>query len=226
MVPDALIPPEGRTVKCGRCTHQWFTEAPLAVQAEEPPVADFSAALAAATQEEPSPAVEESAIATPQQARQLPAPTVFAIPVLPFKIAAPLLAICWLVVAIYAYFPNGQYGMFSGLYGALGAADTRGVVFEEVNMEKQPAEDGGRTRFVLFGSLANHASETRAVPRVRVELRGGENEVLWSRTYPVDVVVKPGEVYPFRIEDVETSFSDRVVSVVMDVGNNFELVMR
>lgn len=223
MVADAMIPPEGRTVKCGRCANQWFVESavPEAVAAPEPAAPE---PVVAAPIVETPPPVPEAAPVAPAPT-QLPAPQPFALPVKPFMVAAPLLAACWLIVALYAYFPTAQYGLFSGIYGALGASDTRGIVFDEVTMEEQDAGEG-RVRYVLFGSMANHAATARHIPRVRVALKDKDNDVLWSRTYPVDTIVKPGEIYPFRIEDVQTSFAGRVSAVVMDVGNNFELVMR
>ena len=40
------------------------------------------------------------------------------------------------------------------------------------------------------------------------------------------VTVKPGELYPFSITDVEISFADGATAIVVDIGNPFEIAMR
>jgi predicted Zn finger-like uncharacterized protein len=212
MVPDAMIPPEGRTVKCGKCAHQWFVDAP------EPATPDF-AALTQQAMDEP-PTVELAPARHP-----VPAVKKRPLSLLPFKLAVPVLAIAWLVIALYAYFPNGQHRAgLSGIYSAFGVTNTQGLVFADVTMEREKI--GERTKFILAGSIANHDAQPRVVPAVRVQLKDSDNEIVWERDYEVNQEVKAGEVYPFRIDNVETAFAERVTSIVLDLGNSFELVMR
>jgi len=218
LVPDAAVPAEGRTVKCGKCAHQWFTtrdpDAPAALA--EP---DFAAMAHAAAQE----AMPSDPTAAPPA--RITRRWRLDVPIWPLRIAAPVLAVMWVVMALFAYFPGGQTSMlFGGLYRALGATDTRDLVFDAVVMER--STNGARTKFLLSGSIANQGAEPRLLPRARVQLKDADGKVVWSRQYPVDTVIQPGEVYPFRIEDVETTFAGRATTIVMDIGNNFELMMR
>lgn len=220
MVPDTAIPPQGRTVKCGRCAHQWHVDGVEPVEE----ALDFAALTQAAIDEETPPAE----LAPPRHPLPVVKKRRFRLPHLPlwpFKIAVPVLALVWLVLALYAYFPHGQTAtFFKGIYGMLGVTTTEGLAFADVQMERENL--GPRTRFILSGSVANHAATARLLPHVRVELKDKDGEVVWSRKYDVGQVVKPGEVYPFRIEDVETAFASRATSIVLDLGNKFELVMR
>lgn len=221
MVPDAAIPPEGRTVKCGKCAHQWQVEGTL--PKETPPAPDFAALTEAAMQEEaPLAELGPPRHPLPVVKKRFALPT---LPLLPFKVAVPVLALAWAILALYAYFPQGQNApVVKAFYGMLGVTNTEGLVFSDVQMERENL--GPRTRFILGGSVANHAAVARLLPHVRVQLKDNDGAVVWSRTYDVQQAVKPGEVYPFRIEDVETAFASRAASIVLDLGNNFELVMR
>lgn len=211
MVADALVPPGGRTVKCGKCANQWFATHDAPVNEST----DF-AALTAQAYAEASP--------QPHDPKRLPVIPQQPLKAWPFQAAAAVLAASWLVIALYAYFPSWQYGVLRGLYKSLGVTDTRELVFVDISMEREDTE--GRTKFLLAGSVANHGSKPRMLPTVRVEVKDAEGNVIWGQKYPVGETIKPGQVYPFRIDNVETSFADRAASIVLDMGNSFELVMR
>lgn len=202
LVADRLMPPEGRTVKCGKCAHQWHADGPPPVEA--PAGEDFASVLA------DTPPLTEAPIQP--VTGQLPVvkartyPTKFAI------IAAALFGVFWLAMASWAYFPSW--------YGS--TAD--GLVFDEVTMEREEME--GRTRFIIAGSIANHDAVPRTVPLVRVELKNDKGKVVWARAYPVGERLDAGQVYPFRIDNVETSFAGSVATIVLDIGNSMELMAR
>lgn len=211
MVADSLVPPGGRTVKCGKCANQWFVNK----EADAGQSADFAALTAQAYAEaEPQ----------PHDPKRLPAIPGKPVKAWPFQVAAGVLAASWLVIAIYAYFPGWHAGMLSGLYSSLGVTDTSDLVFADVAMEREDME--GRTRFLLSGAVANQGSQPRLLPTVRVEVKDDEGKVIWGQKYPVGETIQPGQVYPFRIDNVETSFANRAASIVLDMGNTFELVMR
>lgn len=221
MVPDAQIPADGRTVKCGRCANMWHVHSPNPV-----PIEGFEAAVeetVAPTMPADAPPADEAV--TPPEQMQLPAVRKRKFPVRPFKIAVPVLALTWAVLAIFAYFPTAQYKpVLKNIYGMLGVTDTRGLVFDALTMERQ--DDDTKTRFMLSGSIANHAATERVLPSVRVELKDQQGKVVWSRGYEVNLTLKAGQVYPFRIDNVETSFANRVATIVLDIGNSFELMVR
>lgn len=211
LVADSMVPPAGRTVKCGKCSNQWFVTPQTSAEA----AGDFAALTAQAYAE---------AAAQPHDPKQLPALPVRPLPAWPFQIATGLLALVWCVIAIYAYFPSWHHSFLSGFYSSLGVTNTSGLVFADVQMGSEPI--GGRTRYTVAGSIENHRSKPRFIPAVRIEIKDSEGKVILSQQYPIEEMLEPGGVYPFRIKDLETSFANRAASIVLDVGNNFELMMR
>lgn len=211
-VPDALIPPEGRTVKCGRCAYQWHADGLPADLHEE--AASF-AELAAAAQEE----------AAPVAPRQLPVPQRAPLKPTPFIIGTAAFAVVWLILGFMAYYPGWmQVPGLRNIYRNLGITTTEGLVFENVSMQRQKMET--KTQFLITGSIANHAAENRMVPTVRVQLKNEDGEAVWEREYEVNEPLAPGEPYAFRIDNVETSFADSVVTIALDLGHPLQLMMR
>lgn len=221
LVADALLMPAGRTVRCGACKYEWYVQAPEPLRVE----------LEAIAHEEMTHVDDVETTPTPEEVTPLvPGANVPAIarrklPKKPFVIAAPVLALLWVILAVYAYFPNWQYGPLKGIYRALGAMPTDGLLFDNVHMEKIPGT-GGKTKFVLSGSIVNHAATERTVPSVRVRLKNKDGEVLWERVYDVNLALKGGEVYPFHVDNVETSFASSVSTIVLDVGSPMQLRVR
>lgn len=236
-VPANKIPAGGRTVRCSRCKHEWHAYAP----ADEPVVVEPVVKPVEIAPPEPEPqavpmdddflARVELAMAQ-QEASQKPfkksAKTTEIRPprsAKPFKIAVPCLAALWLVLALVTYYPSWVNApVASSIYTAFGNDPSEGLVFSDVTMEREKAES--KTKFILAGSIRNHSSDQRVVPIVRVSLRNKANEPVWGREYPVNAPLKAGEVYPFRITNVETSLSSSVNSIVVDMGNSLELLVR
>ena len=211
LVADSMVPPSGRTVKCGKCSNQWFVTS----QASAVGTTDFAALTAQAYAE---------AAPQPHDPKQLPALPGRPLRAWPFQLAAGVLAVIWCMIAIYAYFPSWHTSFLSGIYTSLGATRTNGLVFADVQMGSEMV--GGRTRYTVAGSIENNNSKPRLIPLVRIQIKDSEGEIILSKKYEVNETLEPGGVYPFRIQDVETSFGSRAASVVVDIGNNFELVMR
>lgn len=214
LVADHLIPPAGRIVRCGSCKHLWnVTQSSGSAKKGER--ADFAGLVA-----------EAAATAGAGEAGfQLPAIATKPLPTKPFLIAMPILALLWLITAMYANYPSwmGAPGL-SSIYSMLGASPTDGLSFNKANLVRE--EEGQRTNFVISGEIANTASTARTVPSVRVTLRDTSGEEVASRVYAVNVTVKPGETYPFRITNMSTSFGDRVHEVVIDLGHDLQLMFR
>ena len=208
-----MVPPAGRTVKCGKCANQWFAMPEGALNPQASP--DFAALTAQAYAE---------ATPQPHNPKQLPALPGRPYKAWPFQVATGLFAVTWCIIALYAYFPGWHTSFLSGIYTSMGVTDTSNLVFADVEMDRE--ELGGRTKFIVTGSIENHGSNARRIPSVRIELKDDESNVIWSQRYPVEESIEPGGVYPFRIDNVETSFANRAASIVLDLGNNFELVMR
>lgn len=220
LVADSLIPPEGRSVRCGACSHQWFVESAQSVPPA--PTVELSPELLAATQPAAAPAADANAAPV---AGNVPALATPRMNTRPLMLAAPVLALVWFMCAFITHAPRWvETPGLSALYHLFGVHTTRGLAFAELAMQRQ--EEEGRTRFILSGKIINRAEEPRTVPTVRVVLKDKEGGEVWARKYPVNLLLKAGEEYPFRIVNVETSFGARVETIVVDLGSGMELMTR
>jgi len=84
----------------------------------------------------------------------------------------------------------------------------------------------GTTQYLIAGSVSNHGARPRLVPSVRVELKNKDGKAIWVREYEVGETLDPGATYPFRIDNVKTSFAPSVTAVVLDLGHGLQLQMR
>jgi predicted Zn finger-like uncharacterized protein len=217
LVADSLIPTDGRTVRCGACSHQWHVENPAG-----PTPINFKQLL----EEETSATTVETEISQPTTSTpNVPAITKKKFSLTPFKIAVPVLAGIWAVLAVFTYFPKGVDSAGVGnIYRMLGVHSTAGLAFIDVKMEREELE--GKTRFIVSGNITNHAQVMRTVPTVHVALKDKDRHAVWARDYPVNIPLKVGESYPFRIVNIETSFAANVKTITLDIGNSLELMTR
>lgn len=249
-VADHLIPPEGRVVRCSRCAHAWeviktsfssplpepeITEkkipVPASPQSFEAELQQQSESLSTAIPEVDASIPDFDKIELPKPRKKFSNPgrrasdrTGLRNPKI-YKIAAPVLAACWVVLAFFTYLPSwSKAPVLSGIYKALGATPTEGLSFIDVTMTRE--QEGSKTKFILAGSIRNASSEARLVPTVRVLLKDKQNKTLWGREYPVNTELKAGEVYPFRISNVETAFAKSVARIAVDMGNPMQLMVR
>ena len=226
LVADHLIPPEGRTVKCGACKHDWHVSPED--NANAAPQTVDSANFAAAVEQEmasPSPEAEIGEPQPPAPPPQLPAVQSKKLPPHILKIAAGVLLVVWLSSALYANFYRWQHWpVLSSIYGVLGVVPTDGLRFE--NVQLTPEKQGQRTRYLLTGAVVNEGTESRTIPLVHVVLLRKDGSEVWSREYEVNKTVKAGGEYPFRISNVETSFANQVDRIIVDLGNSMQLTFR
>jgi predicted Zn finger-like uncharacterized protein len=221
-VPDTAIPPAGRTVKCGRCAHSWHASQADAVTAAAVQSATFEEVMAAA---EPSMRQKNTAPKKSKPTRKMPSLRLSSIPKFPLMMATPVLALLWLTLAFVGHYPTWMGAPVLGsIYKTFGIQSTEGLRFDEVTMQR--VEKDGKTNYILAGSIANQSSVERIVPSVRVALNDTKGKKLWTREYVVNETIKGGDVYPFRIANVETTFGDKVSSIVVDVGHPLQLMMR
>ncbi len=212
-------------MRCGKCAHEWFALHPLdpepvATQPVAEPLGEegLHPLDVAFAEPEITFTATASGIHKAASARARINPK-------PFRIAVPVLAVAWLALAFVTYFPSwSQSSLLSGVYRAVGAVPLDGLVFADVGMQRE--QEGSKTKFILTGSIRNYSSMQREVPTVRVLLKDKENKTIWGREYPVHTTLKAGEVYPFRIANVETSFAGSVSSIVVDMGNSLQLLVR
>lgn len=242
MVADALIPSEGRMVRCGKCKHDWHVAHPQQeVQPMDAATSDNQESLSEvfagfnvsfdealkAEQEKAEIDDSASAMATGTQATQMKLPAIAPkhFQVRPFIFSTAAMLILVLIMAPIAYYPNMKTApVFSGLYSLLGWKNTEGLILADMNMTKEKNE--GVTRFIISGNLINQSDHTRVVPIVRIAMKDIEAEDIWSREYQVNKTLRSGDIYPFRITNAQTSFGDKVSQITVDVGNGYELMVR
>jgi len=213
LVADAMLLPSGRTVRCGACAHQWFATLPGAQAAAAETVGAMKFDPGADEIEPLKSGANVPAIRPRRLSRK------------PFMIAVPVIAALWLGLAFFAYFPRWMNApVLGGIYHMFGVTSTDGLVFADVHMER--STDGPKTIYILTGSVVNHAADMRVVPTVRVTLKDKKGHEIWARDYAVNAPLKAGDVYPFRITNVETSFATNVASIVLDLGHSLQLMMR
>lgn len=229
LVNDALIPLEGRDVRCGHCKNTWFVSPnpiPMDNVAAPPPAGDgpayaeFDHALASATADE----AEDMAMSAGSEA-QLPV-----IQPLPFSVMKALLPTVGLLVltvfvALAGHYPDWKNApVAGGIYRAFGYTDTQGLAFADINLVREQA--GAKTQFLVSGNIINRNDTDAVVPKVRVKLLDKEGKTIWSRNYDVNRKLNADDIYPFRITNVETTFADKVAQVMLDLGNGYELMVR
>lgn len=198
-------------------------EAPPAELAEADPADIASSVAVESTSEAPStPASEE---APSPAAKQVPSLKPWAISKLPFMIAAPTLALLALILIFVAHYNAWAHvPVLKSIYSAVGAKPTDGLAIDELSMQKE--EHDGKTNYILAGSISNHSATDRTVPTVRVTLLDAKGKSMWSRKYPVKELLKGGDVYPFRITNVETTQGANVATIQVDLGNSIQLMLR
>jgi predicted Zn finger-like uncharacterized protein len=223
-VPDALIPPEGRVVKCGRCKHDWHVDA---IPSDPSESSENPFAMPSLSSEEAASNEDEAEDVTASEVRL---PVVVPEPrpqrLWLFPAFAGALLVLWCVAAFYSYYPRWMTApVLRSVYAMMGTPRTDGLVFEEGRLVRNALE-GGKTQFLISGSVGNRSAEGRQLPRVRVQLLTKDNDVIWSRNYDVQEPLKAGASYPFRIENIVTTRGDEVATIRLDLGNSLQLRMR
>lgn len=245
------IPTAGRRVRCSQCKHEWVLKqnSPEIEHEIAPPVPKEDEIVESMPKEVVAPAESaareqievldddfmkrlDQVIEAEEASQRAPRPgparrqtDVVEFNAKPFKYAVPALAALWLVIGYFAYFPAlADAPLFGALYRAFGVTKTDGLRFQDVSMDRE--QDGSKARFIIAGSIQNTAAAERFVPTVRVILRNKKKDALWTREYPVKHLLKAGEIYPFRITNVETAFASSVAVIEVDLGNSMQLTLR
>lgn len=200
-VPDASLAAGPRKVKCGRCSHVWRVSSAMA--APEParparrPVLEPAAAAPAAAR---APAGARSAMLSP------PPEPVRAVAAAGSRRRSRGLWIGWLLLllvvaggAAAGWFARGwivdTWPPAERAYDWLGIPLPRIEIVERTERE---TEEGGTSRLVVGGVLANHAEHELPVPPLVFTLYDARGEPVnqWREPPPV-AVLSPGETVAF-----------------------------
>ena len=213
MVDDALIG-AGRTVKCGSCSHSWFVAPEVAVEeiapeqavdtSHEPVVED----MADVAQIVSHIARKEQAVAQAKTGS--------------LKILAASLALLLCITGLYA-FRDTLY--VPGLSALLGMKPSDGVRLADINLSNK-GEAEGKADYVVVGKIVNTADAPRSIPTLHVALLDAEGGIITSREYVADKTLAPGEHTPFTAAGLSTVRRDALASVLVELGNGVELMLR
>jgi len=195
----ASFQPSGRRVRCAKCGHVWFQEAPQPEPAEpeiapepapEPPRPQRAAYVAPAAQE----TYEEEEEAKPPRA---PLPLgKLAVAGGWLGLVAAVLVIGWAAVS-YRQEIATIWPQSSSLYSALGLkVNARGIAFSGVSRRYETEDD--QVVLAVSGDIVNVSTRELAVPPVQVTLTGQDQRALyhWSFT-PEAATLKPGQSVHF-----------------------------
>lgn len=232
VVPDSAIGAEGRTVRCANCKHSWY-QAPVAADLStrpplpEAPIAPAQPAPVRAA--EPAPAIPPAAV--PPVARVFddaaisgtPAPDYdpFA-PRPPFKprrnpakrwTAAAFVAGASMLLGAGAILYSGAPGIAAQLGLGIGGEAESELRFTDKNVELRTMPNGSEL-FAVSGKVVNPTGDKQHVPDIRVELRDGSDQLVYSwRITPQSRELGPKQTIEFNGAKVDVPPSAKVVQL-------------
>lgn len=179
VVDPALLGPDGRTVRCANCGHQWHQQAPIdfprILQPEAPPEAP--AARAPGT----------NLPGFPRRSRQPGAAVAWAALVLAVIV---VVAAAWVARdAVVAAWPPAER-----LYAAVGViGDPPGAGLEFRNVSTARRLEADREVVVIEGDVVNVSNRDRKVPQLRAALTADNRELATWTFAATQSSLLPGE---------------------------------
>ncbi len=235
LVPDAAIGTTGRTVKCGKCAHQWFCEPPPLVtpaEAAPPPAPAAEAAQAEATPATPAtPDIDRLM----QDETPAPADTPIAPKPIPTGSNLPVqkrlslrLRLAWLALTA-----AGAYAAIVAFVPSLvGLPSSKEIIFTDIRLRQMPSPEAGMRFskdsdvFSIEGLIVNNGAKAVKPPEVRVVLVDKDGSAVreW-RVHHTQPSIAAGTSMSFVAPELETPRGSGY-KLRLDLGNRLELALR
>lgn len=210
MIDPASLGAVGRTVKCAKCGHKWYQEAPRQTSEEEKKLIEE--------------AISEVK-RTSASERRLPVRIKEKKNNMPPAIAAGVMAVVCFVTIFFAGYENisVKFPFTREIYAKAGFSSTLGLKLKDVKITRIP--DNDNYTFLLQGSIENTSDYERQMPILKVNAINNAGDKLrdWEFTKK-DATLSPKEAIPFQTQISLASPSLKYIT--LDIGNFFEISRR
>ncbi len=204
-MPDKAIGTKGRTVRCGKCHHEWHQNPTPEMLAAAEELPDLNLLI-------------DEINARP---KVKPVPKGSNLPAIPFD---PLTLGQKLTLGTFAIAATALFLLWvaPGLYGQ---PSSKGLVLADVGTLRMADKDK-RVSYEINGKIANTTDKSMHVPTLRVTLVDADGASLQYWDFTGDpAAIEPHKDIPFATGELDVRFS-KGVKFVAEIGSPLELALR
>ncbi len=211
----ALLPKEGKRVKCAKCKHTWLQK-PLSADDVIKKLDNIDKKTKKSRELEVNEAVEPpEALPTKERKIANKSLPLFVYPV--FGVAASLAALFFFLSAPHSIPGLGKF------HDVIGMTNYRGLGFIDFSVKKEM--HGKRIQFDMKGDIVNSSDRIRYIPKIRIIALSKGGHIMGEIYYkPPKVILMPKE--SVEVSPQITGVSGNAEKLIIDMGNKWELAFR